>query len=196
MRLKLVLLGLLCSSLICIASLRPGDAVEATGGRASDATVVAQSNIEPTIFTMDQEIQFLREGAEKMRERKEFLEAVAFTIQEQERVAAEAAAEAAAKEAARKAAEAKPAPVYSSGGSRWDALAQCEAGGNWAANTGNGYYGGLQFAASTWTGYGGAEFAPYAHQASREQQIVIAERVLAGQGWGAWPACSSKLGYR
>lgn len=76
----------------------------------------------------------------------------------------------------------------------WDALAQCESGGNWAINNGNGYQGGLQFSPATWTAHGGQEFAPAANQASREQQIVVAERVLASQGWGAWPACSSQLG--
>ena len=78
--------------------------------------------------------------------------------------------------------------------SDWDRLAQCEAGGNWAINTGNGFHGGLQFSPSTWNGYGGQEFAPYAYQASREEQIVVGERVLAGQGWGAWPSCSARLG--
>ena len=78
--------------------------------------------------------------------------------------------------------------------SDWDKLAQCESGGNWAINTGNGYYGGLQFSASTWRAYGGEQFAPYAHQATREQQIIVAERTLAAQGWGAWPACSARYG--
>jgi hypothetical protein len=78
--------------------------------------------------------------------------------------------------------------------SDWDALAQCESGGDWSINTGNGFHGGLQFSPSTWSGYGGEEFAPYAYQASREEQIVVGERVLAGQGWGAWPSCSSQLG--
>lgn len=78
--------------------------------------------------------------------------------------------------------------------SDWDRLAQCESGGNWQINTGNGYHGGLQFHPQTWIGHGGGEFAPTANQASREQQIVVAERVLASQGWGAWPACSSALG--
>ena len=78
--------------------------------------------------------------------------------------------------------------------SDWDRLAECESGGNWSINTGNGYHGGLQFSPSTWNGYGGQEFAPYAYQASREEQIVVAERVLAGQGWGAWPSCSAQLG--
>ncbi len=80
--------------------------------------------------------------------------------------------------------------------STWDRLAQCESSGNWQINTGNGYSGGLQFAPRTWTGFGGGEFAPKAYQATREQQIVVAERVLAVQGWNAWPACSRKLGIR
>ncbi|WP_295628543.1 transglycosylase family protein [uncultured Corynebacterium sp.] len=78
--------------------------------------------------------------------------------------------------------------------SDWDRLAQCESGGDWHINTGNGYYGGLQFSASTWSGYGGGEFAATADQATREEQIYVAEKVLAGQGWGAWPACSASLG--
>ncbi|OFO21328.1 Resuscitation-promoting factor Rpf1 [Corynebacterium sp. HMSC056F09] len=78
--------------------------------------------------------------------------------------------------------------------SDWDRLAQCESGGNWAINTGNGYHGGLQFSAQTWQAFGGGEFAPTANQATREQQIAVAERTLAQQGWGAWPACSASLG--
>ena len=73
----------------------------------------------------------------------------------------------------------------------WDSLAQCESSGNWAINSGNGYAGGLQFSASTWAAYGGTGSAA---NASREQQIAVAERVQAGQGWGAWPSCSAKLG--
>ncbi|WKD58915.1 resuscitation-promoting factor Rpf1 domain-containing protein [Corynebacterium caspium] len=78
--------------------------------------------------------------------------------------------------------------------SDWDRLAQCESGGNWAINTGNGYQGGLQFNPGTWAAYGGQKFAPTANLATREQQIAIAERTLARQGWGAWPACSARLG--
>jgi LysM repeat protein len=77
----------------------------------------------------------------------------------------------------------------------WDALAQCESGGNWSINTGNGYSGGVQFTNSTWSAYGGTAYAPTAAGASREQQIAIAERVLAGQGAGAWPACTRKTGW-
>ena len=82
------------------------------------------------------------------------------------------------------------------GGSVWDSIAQCESGGNWAINTGNGYYGGLQFAASTWSAYGGGQYAPTANLATREQQIAIAQKVQAAQGWGAWPACTARLGLR
>ncbi|CAL9514977.1 transglycosylase family protein [Streptomyces sp. enrichment culture] len=75
----------------------------------------------------------------------------------------------------------------------WDAVAQCESGGNWSINTGNGYYGGLQFSASTWAGYGGTKYASTADQATKAQQIEIAEKVLAGQGKGAWPVCGKGL---
>jgi resuscitation-promoting factor RpfA len=78
----------------------------------------------------------------------------------------------------------------------WDELAQCESSGNWHINTGNGYYGGLQFWQPTWRGFGGLVFAHRADLATREQQILIAERVLARQGWRAWPECSRRLGLR
>ena len=77
--------------------------------------------------------------------------------------------------------------------SAWDRLAQCESGGNWGIATGNGYYGGLQFSAGTWRAHGGSGMP---HNASKGEQIAVAERVLATQGWGAWPACSKKLGLR
>lgn len=78
--------------------------------------------------------------------------------------------------------------------STWSALAQCESSGNWHINTGNGYYGGLQFSQSTWEGFGGAQYAPRADLATRSEQIAVAEEVLDVQGWGAWPACSAELG--
>jgi len=77
--------------------------------------------------------------------------------------------------------------------SEWDAVAQCESGGDWSINTGNGYYGGLQFSASTWAAYGGTAYASTASQASKSQQIAVAEKVLAGQGKGAWPSCGVGL---
>jgi resuscitation-promoting factor RpfA len=75
----------------------------------------------------------------------------------------------------------------------WDRVAQCESNGNWATNTGNGFYGGLQFTASTWRSFGGAGMP---HLASRDEQIAVGTRVLAAQGWKAWPICSRKLGLR
>ncbi len=76
----------------------------------------------------------------------------------------------------------------------WDAVAQCESGGNWSINTGNGYYGGLQFSASTWKAFGGHQYASNAHLATKAQQIAIAQKTLAVQGPGAWPTCSKKAG--
>ncbi|WP_313751438.1 transglycosylase family protein [Streptomyces parvus] len=79
-------------------------------------------------------------------------------------------------------------------GEVWEKVAACESSGNWAVNTGNGYYGGLQFSGSTWAAFGGSQYAPRADLATREQQIAIAERVLDGQGPGAWPTCSVRAG--
>jgi LysM repeat protein len=83
------------------------------------------------------------------------------------------------------------APAQAAPTSVWDRVAACESGGNWHINTGNGYYGGLQFSLATWHGYGGAGNPA---DASKSTQIAIAEKVLAGQGWGAWPVCSVKAG--
>ncbi|ANY06972.1 transglycosylase family protein [Pseudonocardia sp. HH130630-07] len=85
------------------------------------------------------------------------------------------------------------APAQSVAGSTWDKLAECESGGNWNTNTGNGFSGGLQFTPSTWKAYGGEGRA---HNASKSEQIRVAENVLDGQGWGAWPSCASQLGLR
>jgi len=94
-----------------------------------------------------------------------------------------------------------PAPAPTSGGSgyadpsnpaAWDRLAQCEAGGNWATNTGNGYYGGLQFSLSSWQAVGGSG---YPHEHSRETQIAMGQRLHAQGGWSHWPGCSRQLGY-
>jgi hypothetical protein len=75
----------------------------------------------------------------------------------------------------------------------WDQVARCESGGNWGINTGNGYHGGVQFSAATWSSHGGGEYAPSAELATKEQQIAVAERVLATQGKGAWPVCGGPL---
>ena len=80
-----------------------------------------------------------------------------------------------------------------SNGATWDALAACEAGGNWAINTGNGFYGGVQFDQNTWKRHGGLRYAPRADLATPEEQLAIAEVTRARQGWGAWPVCSVKV---
>jgi uncharacterized protein YabE (DUF348 family) len=90
---------------------------------------------------------------------------------------------------------AKPGTVVPpvSNGATWDALAACESGGNWAINTGNGFYGGVQFDQNTWERHGGLRYAPRADLATREEQLAIAEITRARQGWGAWPVCSKRL---
>ena len=89
-----------------------------------------------------------------------------------------------------------PAAATGSDGINWDAIAQCESGGRWGINTGNGYYGGLQFSGSTWRAYGGGRFASTANRASRSEQIAIAQRVLRGQGLGAWPHCGRRNAFK
>lgn len=88
---------------------------------------------------------------------------------------------------------ASPAPAPSAGAGVWDRLAACEAGGNWHINTGNGFYGGLQFSLSSWRAVGGSGLPS---NASRDEQIMRGQMLQARQGWGAWPACSAKLGLR
>ena len=85
------------------------------------------------------------------------------------------------------------APASAAAPNDWDAVAQCESSGNWAINTGNGYYGGLQFSQSTWAAFGGTEYAPRADLATKAQQIAVAERTLDVQGPGAWPTCGKGL---
>jgi uncharacterized protein YabE (DUF348 family) len=80
--------------------------------------------------------------------------------------------------------------------SAWSSLAKCESGGNWAINSGNGYYGGLQFSLSSWQAVGGTKYAAYPHQATPAEQVAAAEKLRASGGWGHWPACSAKLGLR
>lgn len=103
---------------------------------------------------------------------------------------------AAAKETQAASSSSKTATAPTNVSGAWAALAQCESGGNWATNTGNGYYGGLQFSLSSWRAVGGTQYAAYPHQASASQQIAAAEKLRASGGWGHWPACSSKLGLR
>ena len=113
----------------------------------------------------------------------------------QDPAAAEAfAAQAAAGGPSDAAAAAASVEAPAASGTVWDDIAECESGGNWAINTGNGYYGGLQFSLGTWQQYGGADYAAYPHEATREEQILVAERLRAARGYAPWPACRAKLG--
>jgi len=85
-------------------------------------------------------------------------------------------------------------PVAQADTGVWDAVARCESGGNWSINTGNGYYGGLQFSNSTWRAFGGSMYASSANWATKSEQIAIARRTLAVQGPGAWPVCGPRAG--
>ncbi|WP_329115096.1 transglycosylase family protein [Streptomyces sp. NBC_01465] len=85
-------------------------------------------------------------------------------------------------------------PAQAADNGMWDRIAQCESGGNWHINTGNGYYGGLQFSAGTWRAHGGGAYASTADRASRAEQIAVATKVQRAQGWGAWPTCSARAG--
>ena len=88
------------------------------------------------------------------------------------------------------------APSHAVKAHTWQRLAMCESSGRWHINTGNGYYGGLQISPSTWRANGGRRFATLPHRASKRQQIKVAERIKRSQGWGAWPACSARIGVR
>jgi uncharacterized protein YabE (DUF348 family) len=96
------------------------------------------------------------------------------------------------KKSSRKSSSSARAPRVASGGV-WDKIARCESGGNWSINTGNGFYGGLQFTKSTWHAFGGSGMP---NHASRARQIAVAKKVQKSQGWGAWPGCTRKLGLR
>ncbi|HEX7133227.1 MAG TPA: transglycosylase family protein [Iamia sp.] len=205
----LVALGLAATTALAPAA---ADVLRTDTSTRSDAAIAAQVDAGPTKLVPSEtdEIRADAEGrrytwqalqvasAQHHRDVVTWLKAAEqFHIQQEAERAAAAQAQADAEAAEQAAAEeAAPQAAPSSGGGgggRWDALAQCESGGNWSTNTGNGYSGGLQFSPSTWAAYGGSGSA---HNASREQQIAVAERVLAAQGWGAWPSCSSQLGYR
>jgi resuscitation-promoting factor RpfB len=86
------------------------------------------------------------------------------------------------------------APEPTTGAGVWDQIAKCESGGNWHINTGNSFYGGLQFTISTWNAFGGQQYASRADLATKSEQIAIAKKTQASQGWNAWPACSRKIG--
>jgi len=170
-------------------------AIDATHASTTNTESVKDEQRRREMLIMRADRSLEREKIQERRARAE-ARAEAQAERKAERKAARQAerraeAEAAARAQAQR--ETSVAPSVSNG-SVWDQLAGCESGGNWSINTGNGYYGGLQFSQSTWEGVGGLSYAPRADLASREQQIAAAEVLLKSSGWGAWPACSAQLG--
>lgn len=182
-------------------------AVAADPGPDTDQFQAAQLEIEPAPLppalrpTVESDRVALRPAPETVRDEQRAArardEAAAAEQAEREARAAREAQEAREREAAEareREAAAASAPSAPSG-SVWDRLAQCESGGNWA-HSGGMYEGGLQFHPGTWDAHKPSGYPDAAYQASRAQQIAVAERVLASQGWSAWPSCSRQLGLR
>jgi len=175
-------------------TIRPGDTLSAIAARAygsaADWPAVWWANrrqvANPDLIAAGQRLRLPARGQEP---RWMARAALAATAAQRPAPAAPAGAAPAAPAAAARASG--PAPS-SAGGVNWAAIAACESGGNWAADTGNGFYGGLQFTEQTWLGYGGGQYAPSANLATAAQQIAVAQRVLAGQGIGAWPVCGAR----
>lgn len=139
-----------------------------------------------------------RRDVERNRLRRSQASRARWAAAAQAHAEAEARRRAEAEARAKREREAKRKAAAASTRAVWDRLAQCESGGNWSINTGNGYYGGLQFNLKSWEWAGGLKYAPRPDLATREQQIATAEVLLRihPSGWGAWPACSKKLGLR
>jgi LysM repeat protein len=161
-------------------TVRPGDTLSAIArheyGKAADWPALWWANRhqvpDPSLITVGQRLRLPGRHA----------------VRDLARDARSAAQAPAAGAAAPVSAAASPSSLPA-GSANWQAIAACESGGNWSANTGNGFYGGLQFTQQTWLGYGGGQYAATANLATPAQQIAVAERVLAGQGIGAWPVC-------
>lgn len=172
-------------------TVRPGDTLSAIAaheyGRAADWPALWWANRHrvpnPSMITAGQRLRL--PGSPRVRQ--EMVHAAMAAIPAPPSAASPVGAPAVAPPAAT---GAGPAPG-SSGGVNWSAIAACESGGNWSTNTGNGFYGGLQFTQQTWQAYGGSQYAASANQATPAQQIAVAQRVVAGQGIGAWPVCGA-----
>jgi LysM repeat protein len=174
-------------------TVRPGDSLSAiaahTYGSTADWPAVWWANrrqvTNPNIIAVGQRLRLPASGHVPSWMAKA---ALAATGSAAPAPVASANAPSAAAPAAQQAAD--PAPA-SSGGANWAAIAACESGGNWSANTGNGFYGGLQFTEQTWLAYGGGQYAASANLATPAEQMAVADRVLAAQGIGAWPVCGA-----
>jgi LysM repeat protein len=174
-------------------TVRPGDSLSAiaahTYGSTADWPAVWWANrrqvTNPNIIAVGQRLRLPASGHVPSWMAKA---ALAATGSAAPAPVASANAPSAAAPAAQQAAD--PAPA-SSGGANWAAIAACESGGNWSINTGNGFYGGLQFTEQTWLAYGGGQYAASANLATPAEQMAVADRVLAAQGIGAWPVCGA-----
>lgn len=205
---KILMLVLAGSSLILATSAAPSSGTtepEMQSLGSSEAVLFPKVSGDALDSALDRGIQ------QHHADVKAYLEAVAAAERERQQAAQEAAEREAAEQAAaeqraqeeREAAEAPPPAqnVQASGGCAtnpdaggcWDKLAQCESGGNWSINTGNGYYGGIQFSLSSWRGVGGTG---YPHEHSRETQIEMGRRLWNQGGWAHWPACTAGFGWR
>jgi LysM repeat protein len=187
-------------------TVRPGDSLSTIAahayGRAADWPAVWWANrrqvANPNMIAAGQRLRLPASGRVPAWMARAALAAIPGAAQAAPVSAAQAAPVSAAQAAPVSAPQADPAaPVQaapvpaSSGGANWSAIAACESGGNWGANTGNGFYGGLQFTEQTWLAYGGGQYASSANLASESQQVAVAQGVMAGQGIGAWPVCGA-----
>lgn len=193
-------------AIVCVLTITLLLALSGPSGpsESSDAAVVPAATGEPQRLSQPEGLADLNqwEGLEaavaayQAEQTRIWYEAAAEATRQRREAAAAAERERERREAAAaaKAAASQPAQTQTySGGSVWDRLAQCESHGNWATNTGNGYYGGLQFNLPTWQAYGGTG---YPHEHSRAEQIRVAENLRAARGYQPWPECSKKLGLR
>ncbi|WP_305852279.1 transglycosylase family protein [Blastococcus sp. PRF04-17] len=162
----------------------------ADAARQQDAARTALAAAEAVQAAAQRQVSDLRTAQSAMQARLDEARSALVALQEQ-RAAAQQATRQAPPRTPSAPAPSPPPPVRT--GHDWDAVAMCESGGNWSINTGNGYYGGLQFSQSTWDAFGGQTYAPRADLATKSEQITVAERVLVGQGPGAWPTCGRNL---
>jgi hypothetical protein len=174
-------------------------ATQAAAERAATAAAGLQEAAQVALASADaararaaQQVADLHTAQGAMQVRLEAARTTLVTLERQEAVQQEAASSSPpAAPAGGGGSSTPPAPVTTT--HDWDAVALCESGGNWSINTGNGYYGGLQFSPTTWLAFGGGDYAPWADLATKSQQIAVAENVLAVQGPGAWPTCGASL---
>ena len=177
-------------------TVKSGDSLSAIAahayGSSADWSAVWWANRRqvhnPNVISVGQKLQLPASGHVTAQMAHAALAAAAASAPEQAPAAATSASSQQSAPAA--SAQSTAAPAASSG-ANWSAIAACESGGNWSTNTGNGFYGGLQFTQQTWLAYGGGQYASSANLASESEQIAVAQRVEAGQGIGAWPVCGA-----